>query len=173
MASLSPMPCCRFSCRACPQRLSYVLCPSVLQQVQGTPSATQQTRPACPRQTTTSLSSDSVLCVLQLLQLQEPLPATEEEVACVHQSEYVQRVRETAANAKPGEPTVVADFDDPDGFTYVHQSSFADALQVRSRCLMCHTALCRVTCVVHLHASEPVETQGRCLAAFAHDLKAA
>ena len=70
----------------------------------------------------------------------------------MHQSEYVQRVRETAANAKPGEPTVVADFDDPDGFTYVHQSSFADALQVRRRRLVCHTALRRVTTDPYLHA---------------------
>ncbi len=61
----------------------------------------------------------------------------------MHQLDYVQRVRETAANAKPGEPTVVADFDDPDGFTYVHQSSFADALQVRRRCLLCSAVLWR------------------------------
>ena len=80
----------------------------------------------------------------------------------MHQSEYVQRVRETAANAKPGEPTVVADFDDPDGFTYVHQSSFADALQVRRRRLVCQQPLAGQQLIsICMHQRLSGDTQGR------------
>ena len=52
-----------------------------------------------------------------------------EEVHAVHDSEYVQQLKETASTKAP---TVVADFDDPDGFTYMTSTSYDDALKVNS-----------------------------------------
>ena len=65
--------------------------------------------------------------LMQLQQLKEPRSATMEEVTAVHDLEYVQQLKDTAENKAP---TVVADFDDPDGFTYMTSTSFDDALKV-------------------------------------------
>ena len=66
---------------------------------------------------------------LQLTVLAEPRSATTEEVGAVHDNEYVQQLKETASTKAP---TVVADFDDPDGFTYMTNTSYDDALKVNS-----------------------------------------
>lgn len=65
--------------------------------------------------------------LMQLQLLKEPRSATMEEVTAVHDLEYVQQLKDTAENKAP---TVVADFDDPDGFTYMTSTSFDDALKV-------------------------------------------
>ena len=65
--------------------------------------------------------------LLQLRMMQEPRSATMEEITAVHDIEYVQQLKDTADNKAP---TVVADFDDPDGFTYMTSTSFDDALKV-------------------------------------------
>lgn len=65
--------------------------------------------------------------LLQLRLMTESRAATIEEVTAVHDAEYVQQLKDTAENKAP---TVVADFDDPDGFTYMTTSSFDDALKV-------------------------------------------
>lgn len=64
---------------------------------------------------------------LQLKMMQESRLATIEEIAAVHDADYVQQLKDTAENKAP---TVVADFDDPDGFTYMTSTSFDDALKV-------------------------------------------
>lgn len=65
--------------------------------------------------------------LLQLRLLQESRSATMEEVTAVHDADYIQQLKDTADNKAP---TVVADFDDPDGFTYMTSTSFDDALKV-------------------------------------------
>lgn len=50
-----------------------------------------------------------------------------DEITAVHDLEYIQQLKDTAENKAP---TVVADFDDPDGFTYMTSTSFDDALKV-------------------------------------------
>ena len=50
-----------------------------------------------------------------------------EEITAVHDLDYIQQLKDTAEN---NSPTVVADFDDPDGFTYMTSTSFDDALKV-------------------------------------------
>ena len=50
-----------------------------------------------------------------------------EEITAVHDADYVQQLKHTAENTAP---TVVADFDDPDGFTYMTSTSYDDALKV-------------------------------------------
>lgn len=50
-----------------------------------------------------------------------------EEITAVHDPAYIQQLEETIQTQAP---TVVADFDDPDGFTYVTSTSFDDARKV-------------------------------------------
>ena len=50
-----------------------------------------------------------------------------DEITAVHDADYIQQLKDTAENKAP---TVVADFDDPDGFTYMTRTSFDDALKV-------------------------------------------
>lgn len=65
--------------------------------------------------------------VSQLRMMQESRLATTEEITAVHDADYVQQLKDTADNKAP---TVVADYDDPDGFTYMTSTSFDDALKV-------------------------------------------
>ena len=65
--------------------------------------------------------------VLQLQLLTEPRLASIEEITAVHDTDYIQQLQETIDTQAP---TVVADFDDPDGFTYVTSTSFDDARKV-------------------------------------------
>ena len=74
-----------------------------------------------------SLVLAEAVMLTQLQLLKEPRSATMEEVTAVHDLEYVQQLKDTAENKAP---TVVADFDDPDGFTYMTSTSFDDALKV-------------------------------------------
>ena len=53
--------------------------------------------------------------------------ATMEEITTVHDADYIQQLKDTADNKAPA---VIADFDDPDGFTYMTSTSFDDALKV-------------------------------------------
>lgn len=89
---------------------------------------------------------------LQLKMMQEPRSATMEEITAVHDIEYVQQLKDTAENKAP---TVVADFDDPDGFTYITSTSFDDALKVFNPaslgkwspfCLQQHFAVLLILC---------------------------
>lgn len=59
--------------------------------------------------------------------IQESRLATMEEITAVHDANYIQQLKDTSENKAP---TVVADFDDPDGFTYMTSTSFDDALKV-------------------------------------------
>ena len=65
--------------------------------------------------------------LLQLRLIKESRSATMEEVTAVHEADYIQQLKDTADNKAP---TVVADFDDPDGFTYMTSTSYDDALKV-------------------------------------------
>lgn len=69
------------------------------------------------------------MLLLQLRLLTEPRLASIEEITAVHDADYVQQLQETIETQAP---TVVADFDDPDGFTYVTNTSFDDARQVHT-----------------------------------------
>ncbi|KAL3135763.1 hypothetical protein ABBQ32_007326 [Trebouxia sp. C0010 RCD-2024] len=55
-----------------------------------------------------------------------------EEITAVHDADYIQQLKDTAENKAP---TVVADFDDPDGFTYMTGTSFDDALKASGAAL--------------------------------------
>ena len=65
--------------------------------------------------------------LLQLKLLAEARSATLEEVGAVHDTDYVDQLKRTAESHAP---TVIADFDDPDGFTYMTSTSYDDALKV-------------------------------------------
>lgn len=65
--------------------------------------------------------------------MNEPRLASIEEITAVHDSDYIQQLQETIETQAP---TVVADFDDPDGFTYVTSTSFDDARKVAD-CVHC------------------------------------
>lgn len=60
-----------------------------------------------------------------------------EEITAVHDPDYIQQLQETIETQAP---TVVADFDDPDGFTYVTSTSFDDARKVCAT--PCNVASC-------------------------------
>ena len=65
--------------------------------------------------------------MLQLKLLSEARLANMEEITAVHDPVYIQQLQEAIGSSAP---TVVADFDDPDGFTYVTSTSFDDACKV-------------------------------------------
>ena len=91
---------------------------------------------------------------LQLRMMQESRLATAEEITAVHDADYIQQLKNTAENKAP---TVVADYDDPDGFTYMTSTSFDDALKVFTvaslgnqqsppHCLQQHSEVLRTHC---------------------------
>ena len=69
--------------------------------------------------------------VLQLSQIKDFQPATQQICEFAHSKEYVQWL---AAEVHQGTPKVVADPEVPEEVTYVTSSSYSDALKV-TRCL--------------------------------------
>lgn len=80
-----------------------------------------------------------VMLLLQLRLLTGPRLASIEEITAVHDTDYVQQLQETIETQAP---TVVADFDDPDGFTYVTNTSFDDARKVHAPSLGARLPAC-------------------------------
>lgn len=67
-----------------------------------------------------------------------------DEITAVHDADYIQQLKDTAENKAQ---TVVADFDDPDGFTYMTRTSFDDALKV----ILANFRPCLVTPVLSIN----------------------
>ena len=77
-----------------------------------------------------------------------------EEITAVHDADYIQQLKDTAENKAP---MVVADFDDPDGFTYMTSTSFDDAVKVILACWRTLSQAWQLSCRPCMHCIDLVQ----------------